>query len=120
MEKLAIHFKLKTVYPCLAVLLFASYTNISLAISPEQASEQVKSLPCKDNMTAEQIIDQSIRSHSQRDIGWRTFQEDGYFDVERAVLVNKGMELHYRWRVKSDGSSIAAENDRTEKLCSAG
>ncbi len=111
-------FNIRSIRLFFIVLLFAGFANIGLAITPEQASEQVKSLPCKDSMTTDQILDQSIKSHSQRDIGWRTFQEDGYFDVERAVLVNKGMELRYRWRVQSDGS-IAAENDRAIKLCSA-
>lgn len=93
-------------------------TRVGGATTSEQASELVKNLPCKDNMTADQVLERSIRSHSQRDIGWHIFQEDGYFDVERAVLVNKGMELRYRWRVKADGS-IIAENDRTSKLCGA-
>lgn len=112
-------FNIRIIRQFFIALLITGFANASHAITAEQASEQVKSLPCKDNMTADQTLDQSIRSHSQRDIGWRTFQEDGYFDVERAVLVNKGMELRYRWRVQSDGS-IAAENDRATKLCSSG
>ncbi|MGZ4999602.1 MAG: hypothetical protein ACXV7F_04820 [Methylomonas sp.] len=109
----------KIISQLFSVLLIAGFANASHAITAEQASEQVKSLPCKDNMTTDQALDQSIRSHSQRDIGWRIFQEDGYFDVERAVLINKGMELRYRWRVQQDGN-IAAENDRTIELCNAG
>ena len=101
------------------ILLFTSILLVSrpcLAISPEQATALIKNLPCKDNMSVEQVLDNSIKSHSQRDIGWRNFQEDGYVDVERAVLINKSMELRYRWRVKND-NSISIENDRTEKLC---
>lgn len=111
--------RIKTASLLLIALLIAGFANPSQAITPDQASEQVKSLPCKDNMSVDQILDQSIKSHSQRDIGWRTFQEDGYLDIERAILVNKGMELRYRWRVQWDGA-IAAENERALKLCSAG
>ncbi len=101
------------------ILVFASWLCLyqpCLAITAEDASALIKKLPCKDDMTVEQVLDQSIRSHSQRDIGWRNFQEDGYVDVERAILINKSMELRYRWRVKND-NSISIENDRTEKLC---
>lgn len=92
------------------------FSSLAYAISSDEASQQVKTLMCRDQQTVEQVLEQSIRSHSQRDIGWRTFQEDGYYDVERAVLINKGMELHYRWRVNFNGQ-ISSENERTEKLC---
>lgn len=118
MQKFNAPIKIKTTCHVFIVLL-ALTASSSQAITSEQASEQIKSLPCKDNMTVDQILDQSIRRNSQRDIGWRTFQEDGYFDIERAVLVNKSMELRYRWRVKLDGTFIA-ENERTAGLCEAG
>ncbi len=102
----------------LASTLCFSVSNITMAISADEASQQVKIQSCKDNQTVEQILDQSVRSHSQRDIGWRTFQEEGYYDVERAVLINKGMELRYRWRVTINGD-IKPENERAEKLCIA-
>ena len=100
-------------------ILSASFPQASLAIDQTEASQLVKSQHCAENMTIEQILDQSIKSHSQRDIGWRTFQDEDYFDVERAVLVNKGMELRYRWRVAADGS-ITPQSHRAETLCSAG
>lgn len=99
------------------VLLLLNGIGYSWALDADQASAQVKNLPCKDNLTVEQVLDQSIKSHSQRDIGWRNFQEDGYIDVERAVLINKSMEMRYRWRVKAD-NSITPQGDRAEKLCS--
>lgn len=95
----------------------ASFSIPSIAIDINQAAQQVKTQPCKDALTIEQTLDKSIRSHSQRDIGWRTFQENDYFDIERAVLINKGMEHRYRWRVSADGS-LQPQNERTAKLCS--
>lgn len=98
------------------LLLCTGISPLSHAINPEEATQSVKAQPCTDNQTVEQILDQSVKVHSQRDIGWRTFQEAEYFDVERAVLINKGMELHYRWRVHLNGQ-IDAQNDRALKLC---
>lgn len=98
------------------LLLSLCQIDIGGAITADQAAEQIKSLPCKDGMTTDQTLDHSIKSHSQRDIGWRVFQEADYIDVERAVLINKGMELRYRWRVQPDGN-ISAENNRTLNLC---
>jgi hypothetical protein len=73
------------------VLLLLSGISYSWALDADQASAQVKNLPCKDNLTVEQVLDQSVRSHSQRDIGWR---------------------------VKAD-NSITPQSDRAEKLCSS-
>lgn len=100
----------------LLTTLTTGWSTTVYAVSPDEATQFVKAQSCRDNQTVEQILDQSVRSHSQRDIGWRTFQEDGYYDIERAVLINKGMELHYRWRVNIDGH-INAENERAMKLC---
>lgn len=119
MQKTNHHYRLEAVPLLLLASLLSAFSNPSLAITPDQASEQVKNLPCKDNLSVHETLEQSIKSHSQRDIGWRTFQEDGYMDIERAVLINKGMELRYRWRVLADGT-ISTENDRAQKLCSAG
>ena len=87
----------------------------SQAATIDEALAAVKAHPCKDNMNVEHVLDQSIRSHSQRDVGWRNFQEDGYVDVERAILVNKSMELRYRWRVMAD-NSIHPQTERAAKL----
>jgi len=100
----------------LLLVWFGIYALPCSAASQDAALAAVKAQPCKDNINVEQVLDQSIRSHSQRDIGWRSFQEDGYIDIERAVLVNKGMELRYRWRVMAD-NSIQPNNERAEKLC---
>lgn len=86
------------------------------ALSEEEATQKTRAQPCKNGMTVEQVLDQSIKSHSQRDLGWRTFPGNGYIDVERAILINKGMEMRYRWRVEAQGT-VGPENERAEKLC---
>jgi hypothetical protein len=105
---------------CLALLLtyVTVFPPLSNAMDISQASEQVKTMSCKDNLTVDQVLDKSIKSHSQRDIGWRAFQETDYVDIERAVLINKAMERRYRWRVFKNGS-IEPQTDRAENLCSA-
>lgn len=108
-------------FQAVLVLLFG-WAPLSVAtavsIDPDSSMAQVKSLACKDNSTVEQALDQSIRSHSQRDIGWRVFQEQDFVDVERAVLVNKAKEFRYRWRV-AVGGAISAISDKAQKLCLA-
>lgn len=86
------------------------------ALTEEEATLRIKSQACKGGQTVEKVLDGSIKSHSQRDLGWRTFPGNGFIDVERAVLINKGMEMRYRWRVEA-GGSIGPENERAEKLC---
>ncbi|MBS4052380.1 MAG: hypothetical protein KGZ69_14425 [Methylomonas sp.] len=111
-----------SLFPVKAIALFwgfislASFSSTSPAVDIHQASQQVKARFCKDNLTIDQTLDKSIKSHSQRDIGWRVFEEDGYYDIERAVLINKAMELRYRWRVFADGS-MQPQNERAENLC---
>lgn len=109
-------FSIKTIALFWGFIVLSSFSNPSVAIDIDQASQQVKSQFCKDDLTIDQALDKSIKSHSQRDIGWRSFQEGEFYDIERAVLINKGMELRYRWRVAADGR-IQPQNERTEKLC---
>ncbi|NJD06592.1 MAG: hypothetical protein FIA97_08840 [Methylococcaceae bacterium] len=82
----------------------------------EEALRRIEQQPCSGGLTVAQVLDRTIKSHSQRDLGWRSFPGNGYVDVERAVLVNKGMELRYRWRVELQGT-VGPENERAEKLC---
>ena len=118
MRSLRTLFSLKRYAPLLGIVLYASISHAGLALDINQAAEQVKSLPCRDGETVEQILDNSIKHRSQRDLGWRTFQETNYYDIERAVLINKSMELRFRWRVLNDGS-IAPQNNRAKQLCNA-
>lgn len=99
------------------VALFVCFSSSVIAFDSGEAANQVKALPCKNEQTVEQVLDGSVRRRSQRDLGWRSFQEEGYYDIERAVLINKGMELRYRWRIFADGS-IQPQSERAEKLCS--
>jgi hypothetical protein len=87
------------------------------AISLDEALSMVKNTPCKQGETIDQTLEHSIRSHSQRDIGWRNFQEEGYIEIERAVMINKAAELRYRWKVDMATQSFKADNERAEKLC---
>lgn len=82
----------------------------------DDIKQRVLELPCSEGLNVEQRLDDSIKSRSQRDLGWRIFQEDDYVDVERAVKINKAMELRYRWRVFTDGS-IKPQSGRAERLC---
>lgn len=88
----------------------------SHALIADEAMSKVKQSICKEDQTVEQMLDHSIKTTYQRDIGWRYFQQDNYIDVERAVLINKGIEMRYRWRVEADGS-FKPQSDRAEKLC---
>lgn len=101
----------------LSTVLSSGYVPCANAIDTEQATTQVRTMICKDNMTIDQALEHTVKTNSQRDNGWRSFQEDDYVDVERAFMVSKAVELRYRWRVGNDGS-ILAKSERAEKLCS--
>ncbi len=100
----------------LAGLILTVASAAAMALTDEEAVQKTRSTACKNSMTVEQALDHAIKSHSQRDLGWRTFPGNGYIDVERAVLINKGMEMRYRWRVETQGT-VGPENERAEKLC---
>ena len=91
-------------------------STAAIALTDEEAVQKTRAAACKSSMTVEQALDRAIKSHSQHDLGWRTFPGNGYIDVERAVLINKGMEMRYRWRVENQGA-VGPENERAEKLC---
>lgn len=101
-------------HPVGFVLFLASAS--AFALSEDEATVKTKAQACRGGLTVEQALDRAIKSHSQRDLGWRTFPGNGFIDVERAVLVNKGMEMRYRWRVEQQGT-VGPENERAEKLC---
>lgn len=96
--------------------LFIMFSPGVPAITDDEAIAKTRAQDCRSGMTVEQVLSQTIKSHSQRDLGWRTFPGNGYIDVERAVLINKGMEMRYRWRVENSGT-VGPENERAEKLC---
>ena len=66
--------------------------------------------------TVAQYLDHKLSS-SFRDLGWRMFPANDGFDVERAFLASKFMELRYRWRVDRSGQ-VRAISERAQNLCS--
>lgn len=100
-----------------AWLCWLPIVNGAPPLTGDQAMQSVKIQACKDGLTIEQVLDQSVKSNFQRDIGWRYFLQEDYIDVERSVLINKGMETRYRWRIDANGN-IKPQTDRAEKLCS--
>ncbi len=90
--------------------------NAFADINSEEAEEIVRTFDCNGN-SIDEILKHTIKKHSQRDLGWRTFTEEGYIDVERAILVNKGKQIRYRWRVDAHGG-VTAVSKKAKKICS--
>lgn len=82
----------------------------------EKKYAQVKTSSCHDGRNIAQSLDDSIKTHYAQDLGWRVFSNDDGYTVERAVRVNKFMEIHYRWRVDGHGA-IQPANEITQALC---
>lgn len=107
-----------TTWPFWLVPLLVSSQAFSQAGSIRaQAEHQVRGQPCHAGENVDDFLSQKSR-HSQRDLGWRVFDtDDGGFDVERAFMASKAMEIRYRWHVNGQGS-IWPSNRRAEELCS--
>lgn len=102
---------------CLLTSLVISLSLTAHAGDPYQtARELVISQACSNGETVDEFLDHKIRP-SRRDLGWRVFEADNGYIVERAFLISKSMEIRYRWHVDTQGS-IYAENSRSENLCS--
>ncbi len=101
--------KLTMILGC--ILSTAAYAELS----NELAEEQVKNANCKD-LPIKTALKHKIKKHSQRDLGWRVFNHDTYIDVERAILVNKGKQIRYRWRIDQQGS-VFPVSKKAKKLC---
>lgn len=104
-------------------LFFVIILNLLIAINTAYAQidettveELVKNSPCLDGLTIEAALKDKIKIRSQRDLGWQVFKEEDQFDVERAFLMNKSMQLRFRWHVNADGS-ITPVSNRAESLC---
>lgn len=81
------------------------------------AEDLVKNQFCSGNDNVDAFLSRKSR-HSQPDMGWRVFAtDDGGFDVERAFMISKAMEIRYRWHVNDQGA-IHPVNRRAEDLCS--
>ncbi|WP_054775096.1 hypothetical protein, partial [Methylogaea oryzae] len=75
---------------------------VQAAVDYPDAERVVKNQSCKSGETVDQFLDHKLKP-SHRDLGWRVFARDGGYDVERAFLASKSMELRYRWRVSAGG-----------------
>jgi|GEM_PF-1308313 len=76
----------------------------------------VKNQPCLAGQTVETVLASKIKTGSQRDLGWQVYHEGEHFEVERAFLMNKSMQLRYRWQV-NQYESITPIGKRAETLC---
>lgn len=98
-------------------LLFVALSSAAQAASGHSEAESiVKNQPCAVSETIDQFLDHKLKP-SHRDLGWRVFARDDGFDVERAFLVSKSMELRYRWRVGASGEPQPV-SERAQGLCS--
>ncbi len=85
-------------------------------IDETKVEEIVKNAPCIGKLTIDEALKDKIRIRSQRDLGWQVFKEADQYEVERAFLMNKSMQLRFRWHVNAD-NSIAPVGKRAESLC---
>jgi (2Fe-2S) ferredoxin len=106
------HKKAKGIFTLIVLLSGSTYAAVNHAAAEQIVMAQL----CKDGATVEQLLDKELKP-SHRDLGWRVFARDEGFDVERAFLVSKSMELRYRWRVDAAGRGQAV-SERAQKLCS--
>jgi hypothetical protein len=98
----------------LALLIAACTAQAETALV--SAEETVKNYPCLDGKTIETALADKFKMRSQRDLGWQVFNENGQVEVERAFLMNKSMQLRFRWRVNADGS-VDPKSERAQSLC---
>jgi len=99
------------------LILLLSTHNAFAQVDESTVEGIVKNSPCLDGQTIEEALKNKIRIRSQRDLGWQVFNEEGQYEVERAFLMNKSMQLRFRWRVNADGG-ISPVSKRAESLCS--
>ena len=100
------------------LLLFSFLSTPAFAdVHDLKAEKAVRSLACKDGKSVDEVLKHKIKRHSQRDLGWRVFDEEGdSFDVERAILINKGMQIRYRWRLAPE-ENVQPISKRARELC---
>lgn len=122
MRMLLLTFWQKNHNQVLLTLFLITLTNFVLvetshaAVDEDSAAVVVKNSPCMTGRTIEDALKDKIKIRSQRDLGWEVFNENGEFEVERAFLMNKSMQLRFRWHVKLDGT-ITPVSSRAETLC---
>lgn len=103
---------------CFTLLYLLMAINNAYAQFDEiKAEEIVKNSTCINNLSVDEVLKDKIKIRSQRDLGWQVYKEDDQYDVERAFLMNKSMQLRFRWHVNTDGK-ITPDGKRAESLCS--
>lgn len=80
------------------------------------AEAVVRQTACLDGRSIDTVLQEKIDNRSQRDLGWQVFREGEFYEVERAFLINKSMQLRFRWRVNAD-RSVTPVGDRAADLC---
>jgi len=98
------------------IILISFVINHQVNADATSVEDIVKNSPCSDGKTIEEALKDKINMRSQRDLGWQVFNENGQNEVERAFLMNKSMQLRFRWLVNPDGS-IKPISSRAEALC---
>lgn len=100
----------------ISLYLLLSANQIYAQTDEAKVEQIVKNSPCAAGLSIDEVLRDKIKTGSQRDLGWQVFTEGELYDVERAFLLNKSMQLRFRWHVNADGS-IAPVSDRAKSLC---
>ncbi len=99
------------------ILFMFSFTAVAEeALTAKTAEQRVRKSICLNDLSVEQMLEKKIKKRSQRDLGWRVFEEDIGFDVERAILVNKSLQIRYRWNINPENIIIPVSK-RAKRLC---
>ena len=96
---------------------FFCATSAFAEMNENRAEEIVKNSICIDDQSIAEIVSKKVKRRSQRDLGWQVYKEGDQYDVERAILISKGMRIRYRWRVSNEGK-VQPVSKRAKKLCS--
>ncbi|MCX7085595.1 MAG: hypothetical protein NTY69_08655 [Methylococcales bacterium] len=107
---------MKLKYFVFLLLAFMRNKHVIAQIDEVAAEEKVKNAICLDGLSIEQVLIDKFHSRSQRDLGWQVFKEQDQYDVERAFLMSKSMQLRFRWHVNAEGV-ISPDAGRAESLC---
>ncbi len=98
------------------LLVFMLNKQVIAQIDESTAEEKVKTALCLDGRTIDQVLKDKFHTRSQRDLGWQVFKEQEQYDVERAFLMSKSMQLRFRWHVNAEGA-ISSDGGRSSSLC---
>ena len=99
----------------IGLLLYAVATSAGAGPDEASAARALEAKPCGTG-TIGGRLDDEIRGHSRRDLGWRMFVGTGYYDLERSLRVSKSMEMRFRWRVLDNGS-VEPLSEPAQRLC---